>query len=367
MSECGDHIIPETRVLAIASHVVYGYVGNTMAGFVMQALGCEVAAINTVNFSNHTGYGQVRGTKATATEISDLYSGLTSSGLSDFDMLLTGYIPGREAVASVGSIARSLKSSSSTTPGSFFWVLDPVMGDNGKLYVAEDVVPMYRELITDADLIVPNQYEAEWLSGVTISDMPSLVRAVDVLHGRFGVPHVVITSVSFPGKDGVVPGEIDGEEKNLSVLGSTRRSDGSSRIFRVRVPSLDCFFSGTGDMFAALMVVRLREAVSREPSLSQVASWVSDDEVTPTDLPLAKAVVKALESMQEVLTRTMVARDKELADWEAKRIREGLDEESEKQKHLRRTKAAEVRLVRNLDCLKHPKTVLEAEVLEVDI
>lgn len=27
------------------------YVGNTMATFVMQALGCEVAAINTVNFS----------------------------------------------------------------------------------------------------------------------------------------------------------------------------------------------------------------------------------------------------------------------------------------------------------------------------
>jgi pyridoxine kinase len=46
-------------------------------------------------------------------------------------------------------------------PGSFFWVLDPVMGDNGKLYVAEDAVPAYKSLIKDADLILPNQFEAE--------------------------------------------------------------------------------------------------------------------------------------------------------------------------------------------------------------
>lgn len=44
-------LVPQTRVLAIASHVVYGHVGNSMAVFVMQALGCEVAALNTVHYS----------------------------------------------------------------------------------------------------------------------------------------------------------------------------------------------------------------------------------------------------------------------------------------------------------------------------
>jgi hypothetical protein len=47
-----DSLVPETRVLAIASHVVYGYVGNKMATLVMQLLGCDVAALNTVHFSN---------------------------------------------------------------------------------------------------------------------------------------------------------------------------------------------------------------------------------------------------------------------------------------------------------------------------
>lgn len=40
-------------------------------------------------------------------------------------------------------------------------VLDPVMGDEGHLYVQEDVVPVYKNLLRDADLILPNQFEAE--------------------------------------------------------------------------------------------------------------------------------------------------------------------------------------------------------------
>jgi pyridoxine kinase len=149
-----------------------------MAGFVMQSLGCEVAALNTVNFSslpaviaslhrltecagNHLGYGQARGTKVAAAEINDLYEGLKESYLDDFNMMLSGYLPGAASVEAMGGIARDLKGKAATKPGSFFWILDPVMGDNGKLYVEEDVVPAYKNLIKDADLILPNQFEAE--------------------------------------------------------------------------------------------------------------------------------------------------------------------------------------------------------------
>jgi pyridoxine kinase len=109
------------------------------------------------------GYGQAKGTRATATEITDLYQGLKDSYLDEFDMMLSGYLPGAPAVEAVGSIARDLKYKATMKPGSFFWVLDPVMGDNGKLYVAEDVVPAYKNIIKDADLILPNQFEAEYV------------------------------------------------------------------------------------------------------------------------------------------------------------------------------------------------------------
>lgn len=94
-----------------------------------------------------------------AQEITDLYEGLRQSYLDDFDMMLSGYIPGAEAVQAVGRIAADLKAKAG--PGGFFWVLDPVMGDHGKLYVAEDVVPAYKSLLPHADLILPNQFEAE--------------------------------------------------------------------------------------------------------------------------------------------------------------------------------------------------------------
>lgn len=78
-------------------------------------------------------------------------------------MMLSGYVPGAAAVEAVGTIARDLKLKAAFKPGSFFWVLDPVMGDNQKLYVAEDVVPAYKTLVRDADLILPNQFEAEYV------------------------------------------------------------------------------------------------------------------------------------------------------------------------------------------------------------
>ena len=117
-----------------------------------------------------------------AEEIADLYEGLTQSYLDGFDMMLSGYIPGAAAVEAVGRIAEDLKAKAQARPGSFFWVLDPVMGDNGNLYVAGDVVPAYKKLIESADLILPNQFEAEYVNpsppGLSYSPTPCLLSAL---------------------------------------------------------------------------------------------------------------------------------------------------------------------------------------------
>ena len=49
------------NILSIQSWVSYGHVGNASAVFPLQRLGAEVWAINTVQFSNHTGYGDWKG------------------------------------------------------------------------------------------------------------------------------------------------------------------------------------------------------------------------------------------------------------------------------------------------------------------
>ena len=274
-------------------------------------------------------------------------------------MLITGYAPSAGAISAIREIANDLQSRAAAQPGSFFWILDPVMGDQGRLYVAEDVVPMYKELITRADLILPNQFEAETLSGKTIVDLKSLNVAVEVLHRVYNVPHVVVTSLTFP-----TAASSSEDAETIAVAGSSCTTDGAPRVFIVHVPKLNCFFSGTGDMFAALMVVRMREAAIKA-GIDTVSSWMSGDEVAATDLPLARAVEVVLAGMGGVLAETMEARDREMMEWEKVNSVGGGDydgdEELKKRKYLAETKAAEVRVVRNVDMLRCPVVRRRAE------
>ncbi|CAG9970765.1 unnamed protein product [Clonostachys byssicola] len=345
--------VPETRVLAVASHVrdTLQYVGNKVAVFVLQSMGCDVAALNTVQFSNHTGYKQWKGSRVTAQEIEDLYEGLKQSYLDDFDMMLSGYIPGAEAVIAVGKIAKELKEKTKETPGKFFWVLDPVMGDNGRIYVAEDVVPAYKSLLSSADLILPNQFEAELLSGIQIKDMESLTHAIQVLHDTHHIPHIVITSVNLSAPDH--------PDSHLSVVGSSMNSTGKARLFKIVFPAIDCYFSGTGDMFGALIVTRMREAVSQVPGLGDKPNWLSDDNTPTLELPLARAAEKVLASMHELLSKTSQGMTAIV-----ERTRHDMtDAEKADQKKLQlvKSKGAELQLVRNLDCLRNPAIEFRAK------
>ena len=140
------------------------------------------------------------------------------------------------------------------------------------------------------------------------------------------------------------------------MIGSSRRSNGTSRLFQIDVPSLDCFFSGTGDLFAALTIVRLREATA-SLRLNTTPSWLSPDEVSAVELPLAKAVEKVLASMQAILEKTKARVDRVVAAQE--RVDPG-GEEGDRRRLLMKTKAAEVRVVRNLRDLREPKVVFRA-------
>jgi len=195
------------------------------------------------------------------------------------------------------------------------------------------------------------------LSEVKIEDMSSLGHAIQVLHQRYAIPHIVITSVSLQ--------HPDHPEASLSVVGSTMTSDRRARPFKIVFPAIDCYFSGTGDMFAALTVVRMREAVWNTPAgdngntLSSVKSWRSDDSVDAVDLPLAKAVEKVLASMHEVLTKTSEAMHGGL---KRRLAGDGLvnGAADEKKVRLLKSKAAELRLVRHVESLRSPKVQFRA-------
>ena len=117
-------------------------------------------------------------------------------------------------------------------------------------------------------------------------------------------------------------------------------------------------------MFAALTVVRLREAIINA-GLAEKRRWVSSDDVPCTDLPLASATERVLGSMQSVLTKTKEARDEELDRMSGPLGALDKEKDSEKRLHLRRTKAAEVRIVRCLKYLGDPE--IDYNAVAVDL
>ena len=192
------------------------------------------------------------------------------------------------------------------------------------------------------------------LSDIKITSLATLSEAVAKLHKENRLPHIIITSVRF-----------DPASPTISIIGSTARLDYSPRLFKIDVPAIDCYFSGTGDMFAALTIARLREAVA-EQHLAQARSWMPPDTIKAVDLPLAKAVEKVLGSMQTVLEKTKKARDESLESMSGPLGALEKEKGSEKRVHLRKTKAAEVRLVRNLTDLREPKPLFLAKALDID-
>ncbi|KAG7330884.1 hypothetical protein KOW79_004853 [Hemibagrus wyckioides] len=235
----------DCRVLSIQSHVVRGYVGNKSATFPLQVLGFEVDSINSVQFSNHTGYKHWKGQVLTADELHVLYEGIKLNKVNHYDYVLTGYSRDVSFLEMVVDIVQELKNANPK----LVYVCDPVMGDNGSMYVPEALLPIYREKVVPvSDIITPNHFEAELLTGRKISTEKDAVEAMDLLHAM-GPDTVVITSSDLLSPLG---------DQYLVALGSqnTVTADGSKEKQRIRmdIPKVDAVFVGTGDLFAALLL-----------------------------------------------------------------------------------------------------------------
>jgi len=238
-------------ILSIQSHVVYGYAGNTAAVFPMQRLGHEVWAVNTVEFSNHTGYGAWRG-KVLGAELTDeLVTGLDERGvLNNCEAVLSGYL----GDASIGGVIKNtVKKVRSKKPNAFY-CCDPVMGDVGRgFYVKPDIPDIFKnELIPLADIVFPNQFELEALTGLNTQTLPDAVKAVNVLH-EMGPSIVLVTS--FREKD-----------NELVMLASDKQK---KEIYKITTPELPLGkgVAGTGDMTSAVFLSRFLETKNIEKTL----------------------------------------------------------------------------------------------------
>lgn len=142
----------------------------------------------------------------------------------------------------------------------------------------------------------------------------------------------------------------------MICAGSTLTSTYASRKFMLPIQVIPGIFVGTGDMFSALTLARLRDEAELA-GLLDTTSWISPDNVQSTELPLAKALESVLGSMRGVLEKTRVVRDKKLAS-----LSLGKDT---KMDNVRIMKASELQLVKGQKDLMYPENDYKALPLDV--
>ncbi|CAJ0930223.1 unnamed protein product, partial [Mesorhabditis belari] len=230
----------EARVLSIQSHVVHGYAGNKCSVLPLQLHGFEVDFINSVQYSNHAGYAHVKGQKLDDAQLNDLYEGLTLNKINNYSHILTGYCGNVKFLEKIADIVRDQKARDSKV----FYVCDPVMGDNGRYYTPQELLPVYRDVLAPlADVLCPNAFELGELTGMTITTESACLAAIDTLHQK-GVKTVVVTS------------GVEMTETHLRCYASSLTDSGKLR-YRITFPRLVGQFVGTGDVFASLLLVHL--------------------------------------------------------------------------------------------------------------
>jgi pyridoxine kinase len=245
------------NILSIQSWVAYGHVGNASAVFPLQRLGAEVWALNTVQFSNHTGYGAWRGQVFGAELISDLVQGIEERGvLPQCDAVLSGYM-GDAAIGT--AILDAVAKVRAANPAAIY-CCDPVIGDVGRGVFVRPGIPefMRDRALPAATIATPNHFELEWLTGSTVSTLEDAKQAARALQAR-GPACVLVTSLRVE----------DTPEDSIDMLAAE-----GGAFHRVRTPLLPISVNGAGDAIAALFLFhRLRWGDARV-ALSSVASSI---------------------------------------------------------------------------------------------
>lgn len=226
------------NILSIQSHVVYGHVGHQASTFPLQRLGHEVWALPTVLYSNHLAKPSFTGRKFSAEVIEELLTGLRKLDLlGRLDAVLTGYLGDAPTVPLV---IAALEAARAQKPEVVF-ACDPVMGDDGALYVSQALADsIARELVPRADILFPNIFELQHLSGLTVTGLKDVRPAMQALRKKTRNALVIATGIP--------------DEEHGDLITALALDD--SGLWQAKAKRHPMGASGNGDCFAALFLGR---------------------------------------------------------------------------------------------------------------
>lgn len=260
-------------ILSIQSQVAGARVGNSVAAFAMERLGVRVWQAPTTMLGRRPDRGPPGGGPLPAETLASLFEGLAADGLlNEVDAVLVGYIGDGDQVLPILEMVERVKAAN---PAAVF-VCDPVLGDEGKLFVTESIADaVINGLAPRADWIAPNAFELGLMTGKVIDDVQTARDAAR----RFGKPVLVSSLRTATG---------------IGVLYTAPLGDWFSETPRLpRAPK------GTGDLLTALFLAR--RVLGQAPAVALEAATGAVYDVIVRSLALDSEDL-ALPAAQDLLT-----------------------------------------------------------------
>ena len=245
---------PKT-VLCIHDLPGFGRAALSVIVPVLSALGVQAVALPTAVLSAHTGG---LGTPARMSN-----PGYGPAALAHyqrlglrFDCIYSGYL-------SDPAQAKLVEQAFTLWPGALK-VVDPVLGDGGRLYkgLGAEMVPAMYNLCSKADLITPNVTEAALLLGDALPGVGSAEQAAEQAARLTRIaPQIVVTGVMGPA-----------DSRSIGCVGAARGGQG----YFVKTPLIPRMYHGTGDIFGAVLVGRILQGNVPQAAVQAAAAFVAD-------------------------------------------------------------------------------------------
>ena len=220
-------------------------------------MGVEVWPVLTVHFSNNTGYGSWRGPVLSADDVSAVVTGIDELGvLGEVDAVLSGY----QGSPDTGAVVLAALDLVRTRNPDAIYCCDPVLGDVGRGFFVTPGIPqlMRDTVVPRAQVITPNQFELDFLTGRQTRTLDEVLDAADAVR-RAGPGTVLVTSVR----------HATAEPKTLDLVAVT-----AAGAWRVTTPLLPGVFQGAGDLTAAVFLARLLQSGDPADAVGRTAAVV---------------------------------------------------------------------------------------------